>query len=289
MKNHLNVARIHTHMANIIPMAGLGSRFSNEGYTLPKPLIPVSGVPMVIKAIRDMPPSDKWIFMVRQEHITEYNLDKIIKMELPEAIIIPVKETTEGQASTCMLAEKYLDPNEPVFIAACDNGYLYDKEKYAQLTKNPAVDAIVWTFTQSDSLVTNPSAWGWIILDEDGETINDMSIKIPVSNDPYNDHAVVATFFFRRAKDFIDATILMIEQNYRINSEFYVDALPIFLKKLGKRSVFFDVDLYVGWGTPKDYLDYQGMEKIIQSQTQPPSLSAEDTASLPLWRKYLND
>ena len=44
-------------------MAGLGSRFSKEGYTTPKALIPVSGVPMIIQAIRNMPPSEKWIFI----------------------------------------------------------------------------------------------------------------------------------------------------------------------------------------------------------------------------------
>ena len=38
----------------IIPMAGLGQRFINEGYSLTKPLIPVSGDPMVIKAAKDI-------------------------------------------------------------------------------------------------------------------------------------------------------------------------------------------------------------------------------------------
>ena len=53
-------------MANLIPMAGIGKRFSKEGYKLPKPLIPVSGMPMVVKAIKDMPSSNKWIFVVRK-------------------------------------------------------------------------------------------------------------------------------------------------------------------------------------------------------------------------------
>ena len=275
-------------MANIIPMAGIGSRFSEAGYTLPKALIPVSGVPMIIKAIKDMPASNKWIFIVRKEHIDDYKIDKLIKNELPKAIIIPVAKTTEGQACTCMLAEPYLDPEEPVFIAACDNGYIYDNKKYSALTADKKVDCIVWTFTQRETLRRNPQSWGWCKLAEDGKTIKTMSVKVPVSNNPHDDHAVVATFYFKHAKDFIDAVNLMIRENYRIKNEFYVDSVPIFLNKFGKKSVIFDVDLYLGWGTPKDLYDYQRLEYFCMHNVEAKGVSQEDKRLLPQWKKYFN-
>src|SRR3989344_1525968 len=108
-------------MANIIPMAGIGSRFGEAGYLLPKPLIEVSGKPMIISAIRNMPASSKWIFIVRKEHISDWAIDAVIKAEIPAAIIVAVDKTTEGQASTCMLAMPHLDRDEEMFIAACDN------------------------------------------------------------------------------------------------------------------------------------------------------------------------
>lgn len=247
-------------MANIIPLAGIGSRFSKDGYLLPKPLIPVSGVPMIIQAIRNMPRADKWIFIVREEHINDYAIDKLIKTEIPNAIIIPVSQTTEGQASTCALALPHLEDNEDLFIAACDNSFLYNKEKYENLKNNSNIDLIVWTFTQDKLLSDSSKSWGWIKLNQDGVTIDDMSVKIPVSDDPFSDHAVVATFYFKKALDFKNAYNLMVQENYRINNEFYVDSLPIFLKKLGKNSVIFDVDLYVGWGKPADLYKYEEQE-----------------------------
>lgn len=273
-------------MANIIPMAGVGSRFSEEGYKVPKPLISVSGVPMIVKAIRDMPESNKWIFIVRKEHIDNNNIDKTIKNEIPDAIIIPIDYTTEGQACTCMLAEPYLKPDEPVFIAACDNGYLYNKEKYKKLCNRKDIDSVLWTFTQKETLRRNPKAWGWCKLEDDNTTIKDMSVKAPVSDNPFNDHAVVATFYFKKAKDFIDAVNLMIKENYRINNEFYVDAVPVFLKKLGKKTAIFDVDLYIGWGTPADLKDYEKMENFIKKQENQKNLSEEDKKLIPLWKKY---
>lgn len=272
-------------MANIIPMAGLGSRFSDSGYSLPKPLIPISGVPMIIKVIRDLPKSDKWIFLVRKEHVDEYQIDKLIRSELPTAIIVPVEKTTEGQACTCMLAEPYLTLEEPLLIAACDNGYLYDKKRFERAKKGNA-DCVVWTFTQRETLKRNPNAWGWYKIEDDGNTIKDISIKVPVSDNPYNDHAVVATFFFKKTKDFIDSTKLMIKKNYRVKNEFYVDCLPKFLNELGKKSEIFDVDLYIGWGTPQDLYDYQKMEFVCKYGVQPLSLTEEEKRLLPLWKRY---
>ncbi|MBI2145825.1 nucleotidyltransferase [Candidatus Woesearchaeota archaeon] len=244
-------------MANIIPMAGLGSRFSEQGYSTPKPLIPVLGVPMIIRAIRSMPQSDKWIFIVRQEHIQQHHLDEVIKNEIPPAIIIAVNTTTLGQANTCLLAQGYVLPDEPLFIAACDNGYVYDKKKYEKLMTDPSIDCVLWTFTQMEKMRRNPHAYGWARLDEDGMTIKDMSVKIPISKDPYYDHAVVATFYFKKAKDFFDAVNLMITENHRIKNEFYVDAVPIFLRKLNKRSVIFDVERWICWGTPDELKEFE--------------------------------
>jgi len=265
-------------MANLIPMAGVGSRFAQEGYVLPKPLIPVSGIPMILRAIRDMPPSDKWIFVVRKEHIEQYAIHSLILGEIPDAIIIPVETTTEGQACTCLLAERYLRRDEPLLIAACDNGYLYDAEAHRRLLDDPTVDSIVWTFSRQPVLAANPTAWGWVAMDADGATVKDVSVKTPVSATPFNDHAVVATFWFRRAGDFIDAAKAMMAANHRIKNEFYVDSIPIFLRESGMRTVIFDVKRYIGWGTPADLYDYQRWEHFCSQGLLPPGADEESHA-----------
>ena len=65
-------------IVNLIPMAGEGQRFKNEGYKLPKPLIEIDGVPMVIKALKSLPLADKNILIVRkgQFNITNSKIKK---------------------------------------------------------------------------------------------------------------------------------------------------------------------------------------------------------------------
>ncbi len=272
-------------MANIIPMSGSGSRFADVGYLLPKPLIPVSGRPMILAVIDSLPSAEKWIFIVRREHVEKYAVDKVILGRLPQAIIV-IEDKPVGQATSCALALPHLDPNEDVFIAACDNAFVYNQAKYEDLKNNQSIDAIVWTFTKDELLTDNPKAWGWIKLESDNETITDMSVKVPVSENPYNDHAVVATFYFRRAADFQAAFDLMVKENYRINNEFYVDSMPIFLKKLGKKSAIFDVDLYIGWGKPTDLYKYEEKEYLCRYQNGQKDRQLIENAEL--WQSFFN-
>ncbi len=271
-------------MINLIPMAGLGTRFTNEGYTLSKPLIPVSGVPMILKVIRDLPKADKWIFVIREEHI-DFGVDDLIRKEIPNAIFLIDKAPT-GQAGSCMVAKEYFDTDEELFIAACDNGFLYDEEKFNQLKQKSDTDCIIWTFTKRETLKKNPTAWGWYKLEEDKETIKDISVKVPVSDDPYNDHAVVATFWFKHARDFKRSINSMIEQEHKINNEYYVDAVPKFLQQMNKKSIIFDVDLYVGWGKPDDLHDYEMVEFVAKYGIVPEDFPEEHKKLMPLWKRY---
>ena len=73
---------------NLIPMAGSGQRFIDKGYSVPKPLIDVNGLPMVVRAAQSLPEADRWIFICRRDHIEHYKIDKIIKKYFSEPIII---------------------------------------------------------------------------------------------------------------------------------------------------------------------------------------------------------
>jgi NDP-sugar pyrophosphorylase family protein len=249
------------NMANIVTMAGKGKRFSDEGYTLPKPLIPINGEPMIWKVIDSLPESNKWIFVVREEHISEFQIDKAIKQKIPEAIITVDKDLLGGASIFC--AEKYIDEDEEIFIAGCDMGFIYNKDKLDQL-KQDEYSCILWTFTDDLRISENPEAWGYAILDEDNLTIKDMSVKIPISDNPTRDHVVAATFWVRSKKELYDAIRLMIKEEIKTNNEYYLDNLPLAMKKLNKKSCIFDVDLLIGWGTPKEFHEFEKINNFFK-------------------------
>ena len=54
----------------VIPMAGAGSRFSQAGYSKPKPFIDVAGKPMIVRVLENLGyPEARYILIARKEHM----------------------------------------------------------------------------------------------------------------------------------------------------------------------------------------------------------------------------
>lgn len=247
----------------LIPMAGAGQRFADAGYKVHKPAIMTidrkngEEKPMVVCATEDLPgvaaDGSNVIYVDRVFHKTD-GVEDAIRAYYPKAEFITIDYLTEGQACTCMLAEGLLNPKEPLLIAGCDNGMDIDREAFEELTKE--CDCLVFTYRNNDAVLANPNAYGWMITDGQGN-ITGVSIKKAISDTPMNDPAVVATFWFRKAQIFLEATRKMIVENDRVNQEFYVDQTAKHVLELGYKAKIFDIDRYVGWGTPADYEAYQ--------------------------------
>ena len=108
-----------------MPMAGEGSRFLKEGWTTPKPLIELNGQPLFKHAISSVTDKDiqmKYSFIVRQEHIDKYQIDKGIRSFLPEANLFSVVKTTRGAVETCLIAENAIADDDAVIVMDCEIG-----------------------------------------------------------------------------------------------------------------------------------------------------------------------
>lgn len=256
VREEASIPIINSNTTNMIPLAGAGSRFKHEGYKEPKPLINVSGKPMLIQASECLPVSDKQIFICLNEHLESYELSKNIYDRYQSAKIIPIEQLTEGQAQTCMLASQYLNEEEPLLISACDNGVLWDFEKYYELLKDNTVDVIIWGFKNHVSSERNPEMYGWIKIDEN-DNVKAVSVKKPISDNPFNDHAIVGTFYFKKAKYFLESCRRLFDKNIRVNGEFYVDSAINELIEIGLNAKVFEVSQYVCWGTPSDLKTFE--------------------------------
>ncbi len=258
----------------VIPMAGAGQRFRNEGYTISKPAIPTIDrrtgkiLPMVVCATKDLPGADdaknKIIYIDRSFH-REEGVEDRIKEYYPQASFITIEKLTRGQACTCLLAKEIINNAESLLIAGCDNGMVYDVDQFLELTKK--CDVIVFTYRHNQSVLENPNAYGWVYADKNTNKITRVSVKKAISDNPMEDHAVVATFWFRRGSDFVRAAERMIKENDTINNEFYVDETIKHCIELGMDTRVFEIDRYIGWGTPKDYENYQATIKYWREYT----------------------
>ncbi len=235
--------------ATMLPMAGLGSRFAREGYTTPKPLIPVMGRPMALAAWQDMPQTPQNVFILRRAMPGADQVAESVGEAVSGAVLHRLDGETDGQARTCLLGLEHIDPDVPLTIAACDNGLRYDAGTFAALwAQGP--DVVVWTVRGYPGAVQRPEQYGWVDATAGG-AVRGVSVKKPLA-DPEHAPVVTGAFTFRRAGDFRRAAERMIAREGRINGEYYVDECINDALALGLDVRIFDVEAYLCWGTPDD-------------------------------------
>lgn len=248
-----------TQGALVIPMAGLGQRFVNEKYTLTKPLIPVSGLPMVAQATHDLPPAEHYAFVLRADMMGHEEVASTLKNLYPRAITKTIDHVTQGQACTALIGLDALEvtageTSTPITIGACDNGALYDLNAFEKLIHDQSIDIIVWGIRGYPNALRNPEMFGWI--EAENGVISSISVKAPLKN-PKSDPVVLGTFTFRRAEDFRRALDRLICRNGKVNGEFYIDSLINDAIEIGLRCHLFEVDSYLCWGTPNDLRTFE--------------------------------
>lgn len=234
----------------LIPMAGLGSRFAEAGFKLTKPLIPVSGRAMVVQAAKCLPAGDKTVFITRRDMPSLDDICLRLRSSFMNVAIKVLEGPTDGQIVTCMEGLDEVDLEKPLTIGACDNGLTYNAETFERLLDSDDVDVIVWTVRGHPDSIARPKMFGWVEAGSDG-VITGVSVKKPLK-DPATDHMITGAFTFRRGRDFLDAAKSLLARNHRVNGEFYVDSAIEDALALGLKCKVFEVDGYIGWGTPKD-------------------------------------
>jgi NDP-sugar pyrophosphorylase family protein len=234
----------------LIPLAGLGSRFTDKGYKVPKPLIEVNGKPMVIQATDCLPTCTQNVFVCLDNHLTDYKIDKTIKQSYQQGKIISLNEVTNGQACTIEygLKEAKIKPSERLVVGTCDNGLYTDK-------KIPNADVVVYTFRNNTAVKNNPNMYSYVKVDKNNNILG-VSMKEPISDKPEEDHAIVGSFVFKKSKYFIDGLNNMYEKGIIFNNEYYADLVIEECVKMGLKVKAFEVE-YMCWGTPDDYETYK--------------------------------
>ncbi len=236
----------------IMPMAGEGSRFAKAGWTTPKPLIELRGVPLFQRAIGSVAllgVEMKYSFIVRQEHIDKQHIDRLIQDILPEARIFSVLKTTRGAVETCLVAEAAIDDDDAVVVMDCDLefrsvGYNQLVSKALSLPAEEADGGALVSF-ESD----NPR-YSYALVDDGGRVLRTAE-KEPISN-----HALCGAYFFGSGKDFKRIAHQLLDDGTHGKAEFYVSLLYNYLLAEGKIVRLATMEEYYSYGTPEELKNY---------------------------------
>ena len=105
---------------NIIAMAGSGQRFVDQSFKTPKPLIIINGKPMFYHATKSLPLSKNNIFIFKKKILLKKKFKYYLKKYFRKSKVIDIKKKTNGQATTCKIASKYIKDDDIVTYSSCD-------------------------------------------------------------------------------------------------------------------------------------------------------------------------
>ncbi len=233
-------------------MAGKGKRFQDKGYNKPKPFIDVLGKPMVVSVVNNLlsqkTHGHRVIFVCLDEFLDQYGYefrDVLVDSNIGEYKIVPVKSVTEGAACTCLLAKDYINNDEELVIANCDQLVL--DPDFLKLSVNfyrdINADGGVLSFLNSSP------KWSYARIHDD--KITEIVEKQVVSN-----IATVGIYYYKTGRTFVESASSMIRNNFRVNGEFYVAPTYNDMIVRDLMVVPYMVNRMVGLGTPEDLEKY---------------------------------
>lgn len=205
----------------VIPMAGEGTRFPRDTYKIPKPLIQIEGVPMIQRAINSLGLFGTYHFIIRKDSYYD-QVCTLLHSIFPSSKIISVEETTEGPASSCLLFRDFINTDEELVIANCDQIMWWDSELFLSSARYYKYDGLVVTYTTTTpkNSYARINREGFIQEIKEKEVISDISLN--------------GIHYWRKGKYFVRSAEEMITSNDRApNGEFYVGPTYNYMIKNG--------------------------------------------------------
>lgn len=151
---------VEKKMTVIITMAGLGSRFREAGYRVPKYMIEAKGKTLFewsMDSLLDYNPHvSKYVFVVRREDgASGFIREKCRQYGLMDVNIVEIDHLTDGQATTCMLAMPYCEMDEPILVYNIDTYVEPYEMKYTDISGDGHIpcfhaDGDHWSFVKLD-------------------------------------------------------------------------------------------------------------------------------------------
>jgi glucose-1-phosphate thymidylyltransferase len=199
-------------MKIIVPMAGRGSRLRPHTLTIPKPLIPIAGKPIVHRLVEDIAgvlnqPVDEVAFIIHESFGNKVEEDLIaIAEKLGAKGTIYYQNEALGTGHAIMCAKDSLQG--PAVIAYADTLIRADFDL------DTSADSVIWV-----KQVGQPEAFGVINLNEANEIIE----LVEKPKEFVSDLAVIGIYYFKDVAVLKEELQLVIDNNIIHGGEYQIN------------------------------------------------------------------
>jgi dTDP-glucose pyrophosphorylase len=246
----------------VIPMAGLGTRFTDYGFKANKYMLPITVnlETMIEKAIVSLCVDTNtydatFVFVTRliTKEIEDV-LTYICKKNEYKYIIFDLKNLTDGPATTVYNAREHIPKEHSLIISNSDQVLDWDFSCFME--KASKSNGCVLTYTPKYHIeIGQLDKHSFAKVNTQGH-VTDVAEKIAISN-----VALVGVHYYEKASFFFDAYKVMIANNIRApNNELYVSLTYKVMLQQNRSVAIYHIDqkkeCFFPTGEPQDYFDY---------------------------------
>ncbi len=202
-------------MKIIVPMAGRGSRLRPHTLTVPKPLIPVAGKPIVHHLVQDIAkvlndPIDEIAFIIHESFGKQVEQDLIkVANDLGAKATICYQNEALGTAHAILCAKQAM--LGPIVVAYADTLFRADFHLDKQ------ADSVIWV-----QQVQDPSAFGVVQLDDNNRIID----FVEKPKEFVSDLAIIGIYYFKSGEELRKELEYLLDNNIVKGGEYQLtDAL----------------------------------------------------------------
>jgi len=224
-------------MRIIVPMAGRGSRLRPHTLTVPKPLIPIAGKPIVHRLVEDIAgvlnqKIEEIAFIVSRDFGTQVETDLVaIAEKLGAKGTIYYQEKPLGTAHAIMSAKESM--SGPIVVAYADTLFRAD------FTLDTSADSVIWV-----KQVEDPSAFGVVKLNDKNEIVD----FVEKPKDFVSDLAIIGIYYFKSGEALREELQFLLDNDVTKGGEYQLTDGLENMKEKGMKFVPGKVDEWMDCG-----------------------------------------
>jgi NDP-sugar pyrophosphorylase family protein len=247
----------------LIPMSGQGVRFQAAGFTMPKPLIPISGTPMIERLLTCFPEHWKTHFVTAANHESS-GLEKKLRELRPTSTISAIAPHKKGPSYAILEGLKQIPEEAPVLVSYCDYSMIWDPMQFERFVGETECDACVISYRGFHAHYLHPQTYAFSRME--GERVVEVREKGSFTDNREKEYASSGGYYFRTAKLLKEAIEHQMSSGLELSGEYYTSlTVEALLRKDPSAHVrVFEIPAFFQWGRPEDVREFEYWEKAYR-------------------------
>jgi NDP-sugar pyrophosphorylase family protein len=202
-------------------MSGIGKRFIEAGYDLPKPLIIVENKP-IIEHVINLFPNEEYIFICNDLHLKTTHMRSILLEIAPNCKIYEVSvDNRKGPVDAVLqIADKEIMDSDEIIISYCDYGTKWDYERFKNDIYTYNADGAIPCYTGFHPHMLGSDNYAF--MKHNDKWVSDIQEKQPFTNNKMDEYASNGTYYFRTGSIMKKYFKMLIDKQIDLKGEYYV-------------------------------------------------------------------